>query len=139
MATLIPYFSQSASSGAKRSIWAQFGAFFNVGSGSYTGFSDYAAQFVGVIDTIFYKGTLNLGLALTDQNPEAASGPASFSINGSSADSASYVVDGNTLIVTAKFSNGSQETVKFQRSGDGRETYLALSGAYGANVHLAPA
>ena len=84
MATLPPFFASGTTSGSNEKIEVKIIIWDNVGSGTFSSFSTFQAAFQGQIDSIFFKGPLNISLALTDQNPGASSGPASFRVHNRS-------------------------------------------------------
>ena len=135
MATLPPFFASGTTTGSNEKIEVKIIIWDNVGSGSFTSFSTFQATFQGQIDSIFFKGSLNISLELTDQNPGASSGPASITVNGLSDGSATYQVNSNQISVNATL-GGKSETITFY-AGDGG-TYIGLTGALSQSIWLGP-
>jgi hypothetical protein len=142
MATLLPYIGVGTQTGSKHTIWAKIYVpfFLNVGSGSFTAFSDYSLSFAGRIDTAVFKGDLDLSISVTEHNPNSPNGPCDIVINGITSNSSNYSVTRNQLIVTAEFPGGISQKISIQQGGNGgRETYLDLSGSkHQYTVHIAP-
>ena len=73
--------------------------FFNVGSGSFTTFSDTDAEFAGSYQTFLAAGTFNIRVLLTDNNADAIAGPCEITLNESVDTTAKYEVHGAKLMI----------------------------------------
>jgi hypothetical protein len=136
MATLAPFFAPGTKTGSKETIEVKVLFIWDsVGNGSVSAFSQFQIGFEGQISSVFYKGSLNLSLALSDQNPASMSGPAAVTINSQSDNNAKYQVNGNQLTVNATL-GGKSETMTFY-AGDGG-TYINLGGAVSQSIWLKP-
>ena len=78
---------------------------FQVGSGSFSAFSDFQAQFAGSYSALGHSGTFNIGVNLTDQKPENNSGPCEIALNNQTDNAATYQVSGQKLIVATTLNN----------------------------------
>jgi hypothetical protein len=137
MATIVNYVAKGTHVGSKESVWVQIVFFFNVGSGQVTDFDSFTLGFQGRIDTVFFKGDLNIHAELTDHNPGAMEGPCAVSVNGCSDNNAHYRVDGNHLVLECNF-NGVRQNITVSQIYNGDQTELVLSGQYDYTIHLAP-
>jgi hypothetical protein len=94
MATLNPYFGPHAGS-----LTISVG-FFQIGSGSFTAFSDFQANFAGSYSVVGHDGSFTLAIGLTDQNPASASGPCKITLSDKTDAAATYKVNGSKLTIT---------------------------------------
>jgi len=94
MSTLEPYFGPHAGS-----LKIYVGVF-QVGSGSFTAFSDFQAQFAGTYNAFGQSGSFAIVISLTDRNPASTSGPSQVTLNGKTDTGAKYQADGQKLTVT---------------------------------------
>lgn len=78
-----------------------FLGFFDIGSGMFGSFSDFAAKFAGSYDAMGQSGTFTINVALTDQNPTSPSGPCTITLNGKTDSAATYQTNGAKLTVTS--------------------------------------
>ena len=91
MAKLDPFFGPHA--GALQIYVASF----PVGTGNFTAFGDYQADFTGSYSFLFQSGTVTIAIGLTDQNPTSTSGPCKISLNDKTDAAATYQVIGQRL------------------------------------------
>jgi hypothetical protein len=91
MAKLDPFFGPHAGS---LQIYV---ASFSVGSGKFTAFSDYQADFTGSYSFLFQSGNITIAIGLSDQNAASTSGPCKISLNGNTDAAANYLVIGQRL------------------------------------------
>jgi hypothetical protein len=73
---------------------------FDIGSGAFGAFSDFAAKFAGSYDALGQSGTFTINVALTDQNPTSTSGPCTITLNDKTDSAAKYQANGQKLTVT---------------------------------------
>jgi hypothetical protein len=71
-----------------------------VGTGGFTSFSSFQAVFSGQYDYLGVQGNLLVSLELTDQDPDATSGPCSITLLGNTDSNATYQVNGQYLTIT---------------------------------------
>jgi hypothetical protein len=95
MAKLGAYFGPHA---GPLKIWV---GFFEVGMGSFTGFSDTDVGFAGSYKAFGQAGNFNIRIRLTDTKP-ATSGSCEVTLNASSDAAAKYAIQGAKLTITTK-------------------------------------
>lgn len=126
------FIGKGTTAGTPLDIFAQVVFFVNVGRGEFLDLGPQQAAFKGKIDTVFYKGDFTLALKLLED------GKAELNLNGSRATNATYTTSGGKLNIAAKVGTHDQ-VISFEPGGKGKvETYLAVTGSKGLNVHLAP-
>ena len=89
---------------------------FQVGSGSFSAFSDFNAAFSGTYSFLGQSGSLTLGIDLTDHDPAGTSGPCTVTLNGKTDASATYDVDGPKLTLTTAL-NGTPVDIYQSKGG----------------------
>jgi len=94
MAKLEPYFGPHA---GPMKIYL---GFFQVGSGDFSSFSDYQAQFAGTYSALGNSGTFAIAISLTDRNAANNSGPCHVTLNSQTDNAASYDASSGKLVVT---------------------------------------
>lgn len=77
-----------------------FVGFFDIGSGTFGAFGDFAAKFAGSYNAMGQSGTFTINVALTDQNATSASGPCTITLNDKTDSAATYQANGSKLTVT---------------------------------------
>ncbi|HEX4410751.1 MAG TPA: hypothetical protein VH206_18425 [Xanthobacteraceae bacterium] len=88
--------------------------FFQVGSGSFSFFSDYQSQFSGTYSALGNSGTFAITLNLTDQDAASTSGPCHIMLNAQTDNAATYAVDGDKLSVTTTLNDAPLEIYQSQ-------------------------
>lgn len=120
MATLPPYFGP-VTVGEQNKIEMHILAWPTIGSGSYTAFSDYSAEFAGTISFPFFSGSFGLSLTLLDQDPAATAGPAAVVWNGTTDNNASYSAVNGVLTLNTTALPNEQRSFSLQPNGSGTE------------------
>jgi len=132
MATLPPFFATGTRKGLVVDIRSSG---FDVGDGTYTGFSDFSTALKGEIDFLGHHSTFTLNLQLTDRDPAAQNGPASVTFNANTDANARYTVAGAVLQVDATFA-GKSERIAIKRISSGKVTQVAFSNDQNRTVKL---
>lgn len=125
MAKLSPHFGSHA---GPMKIWV---GFFQIGSGSFSLFSDAEADFAGSYQAFGQAGDFNLRIWLTDGNPSATSGRCEVTLNGNADATAKYEVHGTTLTVATTLNPG---PVSVYRNQGGTQ----IDGISGHNLWIGP-
>ncbi len=93
MAKIAPYFGPHS---GPLKIWL---GIFQIGSGNFTAFSDFQADFAGTYSALGHSGRFAIKIALTDQNTASTSGACHIVLNGRTDNTATYEADGAKLTV----------------------------------------
>lgn len=93
MARIAPYFGPHT---GPLKIWL---GIFQIGSGNFTAFSDFQADFSGTYSALGHSGRFAIKIALTDQNAASTSGACHIVLNGRTDNTATYEADGAKLTV----------------------------------------
>jgi hypothetical protein len=117
---------------AKKFVWVK------VGQGTVSAVSDHEVAIQGEISILGYSGDLNIHLNLTNQDPDASTGPCALQLNTLVDEDATYKNTSETLTVYAVL-GGEKQNISILKCNNGEQTECKLFGHVNQVVHLDPA
>jgi hypothetical protein len=108
MAMLIPFFGTH---GDDLKIYV---ARFPIGAGKFQSFSDFEITFIGSYTAFFQVHPLSLAIKLTDQDPNASSGPCIMTVNDNVDRSATYNTNNRKITFKTRLAQTSIDVYRSQ-------------------------